>query len=161
LAEFLTQPYHAESATYWGQLESVVPTPVFDVFRDLALVRFVGALDPLQLLADHRYRGLYRRAIRGLIPESTRLRNDKARGEPAHAEAILAANAEPTLRTLSSLTALADAGLVEPAPFRPLFESWLAAVRCGERTTEDPADESWHTVWQLLSVEAFLRAPGR
>jgi len=161
LAEFLTQPYHAESATYWGQLESVVPTPVVDVFRDPALVRLVGALDPLQLSADHRYRGLYRRALRGLIPESIRLRNDKARGEPAHAEAILAARAEPTLRDLSSLSALADAGLVEPGPFRPLFESWLSAVQRGERMTEDPADESWHTVWQLLSVEAFLCVQGR
>jgi hypothetical protein len=134
---------------------------VIDVFRDLALVRFVGALDPLQLSADHRFRGLYRRAMRGLIPESVRLRNDKAQGEPAHAEAILAARAEPTLRDLASLAALSDMGLVEPGPFRPLFESWLSAVRRGERTSGDSADESWHTVWQLLSVEAFLRAPGR
>ena len=148
-------------ATYWGQLESVVPTEVIDVFRDLSLVRFVGALDPVQLSVDHRYRGLYRRAMRGLIPESVRLRDDKAQGEPAHAEAILAAHAEPTLRSLSSLAALADAGLVEPGPFGPLFETWLSAVGKGERTTEDPADESWHTVWQLLSVEAFLRDQGR
>jgi asparagine synthase (glutamine-hydrolysing) len=161
LAAFLTHPFRSESATYWGQLQSVVPTPVIDVFRDLALVRFVGALDQLQLSADHRYRGLYRRAMRGLIPESIRLRADKARGEPAHAEAILAARAEPTLRDLSSLTALADAGLVDPGPFRPLFERWQSAVRRGERTSDDPADESWHTVWQLLSVEAFLRAQGR
>jgi hypothetical protein len=116
------------------------------------------SLGPLDLRAAV---GLYRRAMRGLIPESIRLRKDKAQGEPAHAEAILAARAEPTLRELSSLAALADAGLVEPGPFRPLFESWLSAVRRGERTTDDPADESWHTVWQLLSVEAFLRAPGR
>jgi hypothetical protein len=150
-----------ESATYWGQLESVIPTPAIDVFRDVALVRFVGALDPLQLSVDHRYRGLYRRAMRGLIPESVRQRNDKAQGEPAHAEAILAARAEPTLRDLSSLAALADMGLVEPGPFRPLFERWLSAVRRGERITADPADESWHTVWQLLSVEAFLRDQAR
>jgi asparagine synthase (glutamine-hydrolysing) len=161
LTQFLTQPFLVESASYWGQLESVVPIAVTDVFRDLPLARFVGALDPLQLSADHRYRGLYRRAMRGLIPESIRLRSDKAQGEPAHAEAILAARAEPTLRDLSSLAALADAGLVEPGPFRPLFESWLSAVRRGERTTDDPADESWHTVWQLLSVETFLRAQAR
>jgi hypothetical protein len=51
--------------------------------------------------------------------------------------------------------------LVDPAAFRAPFDAWLRALKRGERRGADPADEFGHQVWQLLSVERFLRQHGR
>jgi hypothetical protein len=128
---------------------------------DLDLVRFVLELDPILLSHGHEYRGLYRLAMKGFLPESVRNRQDKARYEPAIAETVLGSEVLDVVEELASLAHLASRGLVDPAPVKQFFIAWLAAVRRGERTGPDPADERWELVWQLLSVEAFLREHGR
>jgi asparagine synthase (glutamine-hydrolysing) len=144
-----------------GQALAVTHAAPFDVFKDLEFVRFMLEIDPVLLSFGHEYRGLYRLAMKGILPERIRTRQDKAYQAPAVAAAALAADALETLRDLSSLDALATVGLVDPAPFRPMFETWLSTVRLGERPDDQPGDECWEQVWQLLSVEAFLREHGR
>ena len=50
------------------------------------LVRLLAALPPDYLFDGDRLRGLYVRAMKGLIPEEIRLRDDKARFEHPQAE---------------------------------------------------------------------------
>jgi len=147
----------ADLATVWGQIASVTRSVAVDVFRDLELVRFTCAIDPTLLSHGGTYRGLYRLCMKGLIPDSVRTRADKALGQPLLAEAVLASGGFDLLTDLSALRGLAEMGLVEPSRFEPVFNRWLRAVRRGERTTTDPMDGSWQSIWQLLTVEAFVR----
>lgn len=144
-----------------GQVLAATKAAAFDVFMDFDLVRFMLAIDPVLLSYGDEYRGLYRLAMKGVLPEVIRTRQDKAYFLPAVAAAILAADGLDMLRDLSSLDALATRGLVDPGPFRPGFERWLGAVGRGERDDIDPGDERWEQTWQLLSCEAFLRQHGR
>jgi asparagine synthetase B (glutamine-hydrolysing) len=151
----------ADTADLTGHLLAATRCAPVDVFLDLDFVSFMLTIDPVLLSHGHMYRGLYRLAMKGLLPEAVRMRQDKAAFEPAVAAAALAADAIEMLRDLSSLTAMAGRNLVDPAGFRPMFDRWLGAVRRGERADADPGDERWQQVWQLLSVEAFLREHGR
>lgn len=160
LAQLCQLPYFAELSTSWGQMASEVGSGPIDVFRDSEFVRFVAQIDPVTLSHGHTFRGLYRLAMKGVIPESVRTRPDKAFGQPAIAAAAMAADAVPLLRELSSLEQLRSLGLVDPTPLRPLFDAWIKAIFRGERLEPDPTDESWHVIWQLVSVEAFLRRHG-
>jgi asparagine synthetase B (glutamine-hydrolysing) len=143
-----------------GQTLATTGFSTYDVFLDFDFVRFMLEIDPIVLCHGDEYRGLYRLAMKGLIPETIRTRQDKAHFEPAVAAAAVAVNAHEMLCDLSSLRALAARDLVDSTYFRPMFERWLATVRRGERLDEDPGDERWEQVWQLLSVEAFLREHG-
>jgi hypothetical protein len=157
MAHFCTQLFFRTLSVLWGQMLEVVPALVVDVFRDPDLIELVAQIDPSLLTHGDIYRGLYRLAMRGVIPESVRMRPDKAFVQPAVAAAALAAGAEGDLLDLAPLKALAAEDLVEPAAFRPIFERWMRALRRGERPDSDPADAQWYQVWQLLSAEAFLR----
>jgi len=157
LAAYCSSSALAESATTWGQIASVTGATAVDIFCDLSIVCLMAQTDPAVRCHGHMARGLYRLALRGLVPDSVRLRVDKAAGQPMLAEAALEAHALASLEDLSSLEALADLGLVVPFTFRSAFSDWLRAVRRGERLERDPSDECWHLVWQLLSVERFVR----
>jgi hypothetical protein len=157
MAGHCSSPFLADMASTWGQIASVTGAAPVDVLHDLEIVHFMAKVDPVLRLHGRMFRGLYRLALAGLVPDAVRLRADKAAGAPMLAEAVLGGDACGMLEDLSSLRGLAGLGLVEPAPFRPGFGDWLRAVRRGERTERDPSDERWHRVWQLLSVEAFVR----
>jgi hypothetical protein len=144
----------------FGQMSSATSSLTVDVFRNLELVRFISRLDPLILSHGHTFRGLYRLAMNGVIPDSIRLRPDKAAVEPAVAEAAVGANAFDMLNDLSSLTGLEALGLVDPRPLRSDLDDWLRLMRMGERRHADPGDPSWSDKWRLLSVEAFVRRHG-
>ncbi len=151
----------ADVADLGGQILASTGNAPIDAFMDFEFVRFMLQIDPVLLSHGHEYRGLYRLAMRGILPEPLRNRQDKARYEPAIAETMLGSDAFGALQDLSSLEELATRDLVDPRTFGPLFDEWFAAVRRGERVDPDPADERWEAVWQLLSVEAFLREHGR
>jgi Asparagine synthase len=144
-----------------GQMLAATRVAVSAAFMDFDFVRFVFELDPVLLSHGNEYRGLYRLAMKGVLPELIRNRQDKATYEPAIAAAALAANALEMLRELASFEALASAGLVDPVAFRPTFDRWLHTVCRGERGDRDPGDECLLQVWQLLSVETFLRQQGQ
>jgi hypothetical protein len=151
----------ADFADLGGQILDATGNAPSDVFTNLRFVRFMLELDPLLLSHGHEYRGLYRLAMKGVLPERVRRRQDKGRYEPAIAEAVLGANIFDELRNLSSFESLAGRGFVDPARLGSLIGPWFEAVRRGEREESDPADEHWDRVWQLLSVEAFVREHGR
>lgn len=120
-----------------------------DPFLDRALARAVTSLPPAWLLLGQVRRGLFREAIRGLVPESLREREDKASFEPAFTRFASALGGFEALRPLARVPRLAALGLAWPGPFGEAFEELARA----------PLDsEGWATVWPALAVEAFLRA---
>ncbi|MDB4946856.1 MAG: Asparagine synthetase, partial [Labilithrix sp.] len=117
-----------------------------DPFLAPDLARLVTAWPPALLLHGGVRRGLFREACRGLLPESLRTREDKASFEPAFERCFVASDGPRRMRGYADLAALADLGLVEPAPFRSAFERFVAAPSVG-----------WEDVWPALAIESFLR----
>jgi asparagine synthase (glutamine-hydrolysing) len=118
-------------------------------FFDADVVRAIGELPPAWLLHGNARRGLFREAMRGLLPESLRTRADKARFEPAVARFFEAAGGAARLRDLASLSRLVELGIVTPTHSASTFEAFAGA----------PCEaESWLALWPALAVEAFLRA---
>jgi len=123
-----------------------------DPFLDDDIVEFVASLRPELLFHGDWLRGLFRYAMRGLVPDSIRLRQDKSVFEPALRELVAGAGGFSTLEPLAKATALADMGLVEPRRFRERFDELV-------RMPLDP--RLWLEVWPVLAAEAFVRqAPG-
>jgi hypothetical protein len=151
-------PYFAELSVSWGQIAAVTGNYAVDVFRDLEFVRFMAQVDPATRTYGNTFRGLYRLALKGLVPEAVRLRRDKASGEALLGEAISGAEAQRTLESLSTVECLAARDLVDPASFREPFCAWRRALanRLGAG-----AQSEWHQVWRVLAVESFLRARDR
>ncbi|HSO37127.1 MAG TPA: asparagine synthase C-terminal domain-containing protein, partial [Labilithrix sp.] len=116
-----------------------------DPYLDRDLVRIVTALPPAWLLHGDTRRGLFREAVRGLIPESIRLREDKASFEPAFARFVEASGGFGAFRDVARVPELAALGLVTPAPFHRAFEAFCARP-----------EDGWSDVWPALTVESFL-----
>jgi asparagine synthase (glutamine-hydrolysing) len=117
-------------------------------FIDDEIVEFLASLRPDALFDGHWVRGLFRRSLRGLIPESVRLRPDKASIEPAFHELIESAGGYGVLERLASATALGDLGIVAPRPFRGRFDALVRNPMNGHL---------WAEVWGVLTAEAFVR----
>jgi asparagine synthase (glutamine-hydrolysing) len=120
----------------------------YDPFMDLQLSDFVTSLPPEWLLHGGVCRGLFRETLRGLVPESFRMRLDKAEVDAAAARWVDASGGFAALRPLVSMTCLADLGAVEPRPFAEAFARFVARKDDGT---------GWTTVFPALTVEAFLR----
>jgi asparagine synthase (glutamine-hydrolysing) len=118
-----------------------------DPYLDPELARIVTALPPAWLMYGESRRGLFREAMRGLLPDSLRLRSDKAEFEPAFRRFLDASGGFAALRPLAKVSRLATLGLVERGPFATSFD----------RFTKNP-DEGWGAFWSALAVEAFLVA---
>jgi asparagine synthase (glutamine-hydrolysing) len=159
LAAYCRGPRAADYADCLGQIASSGGRGLFDVYYDPALVRFLSRIDPLLLSHDHQHRGLYRLAMKGVLPESVRTRADKSRFEPAVAQAALAGDGLATMRDLSSLSALSSLGLVDIDRFRPEADRCLAAVSRGMKSGEDLAI-GWEVFWRTLTLECFARTWG-
>jgi asparagine synthase (glutamine-hydrolysing) len=118
-----------------------------DPLLDDEVVDFMASLAPEQLFHAGWVRGLYREALRGWVPESLRLRPDKADFEPALLEL---AGGETGLRSLAPLAGcrhLADLGLADPRKFQVRFERLMSQPMEGAL---------WLEVLRVLSAEAFL-----
>lgn len=124
---------------------------VRDPYRDAALTRTVLSLPPEWLLHGGIRRGLFREAMRGLLPESIRTRLSKASFEPGIARFVQSAGGLESVRDLARVPRLADLGLVEPRSFLRAFEELVA----------DPVESfEWCNVWPVLAVEAFVGSRG-
>jgi asparagine synthase (glutamine-hydrolysing) len=130
-----------------GQIEAETNLAHAHPFLDDDVVEFVAGLAQTASFLGGQDRGLLRASARGILPESLRMRPDKARFEPAIAE-LIAASDLVALRELSNMQMSADLGLVEPTHYQRHFES---ALRDGPHCTE------WPQIWPALAVEAFLR----
>jgi asparagine synthase (glutamine-hydrolysing) len=115
-------------------------------FLDEDVVAEVASLPSPWLVDSGVRRGLFRQAMRGILPDSVRMRLDKARFEPALARFFLAGNGAECMRSAGSLECLKKLGL----------------ARSCERLVCDPKRvESWLGAWPALAVEAFLQADRR
>jgi asparagine synthase (glutamine-hydrolysing) len=109
------------------------------------LVEFVAGIPPSFFFHGRFRRGLFREAIRGLVPESLRLRGDKASAGPALAEMFMLARG--AMSRWLPMQGLGGRGLVDPAQFRACFDG-LA------RMETDGA--AWARLWPAFAGEALL-----
>jgi asparagine synthase (glutamine-hydrolysing) len=140
-----------EDADGRGQQECETGLPRIDVYLDAELVNFMASVPPRMFFHDHRLRGLYRTAMIGVLPDSVRLRMDKASFEPANDELGRAVCEEAWFHTLLRMEALGDLGLVEPTRFREAFAEFKA----------HRGDRFWVEFWPALAVEAFALGWGK
>jgi asparagine synthase (glutamine-hydrolysing) len=136
-----------EAADERGQQEVAFGIPRLDPYLDANLIDLVASIPPDMLLHGHRMRGLFREAMRGILPESLRLRSNKASFEPAIDEMFESVARKPEVVDLLKMEALADLGIVEPRPYKE-------ALR---RTIEGRSRRGWLETWPALAVEAFVQ----
>jgi asparagine synthetase B (glutamine-hydrolysing) len=130
------------------QIEALGGVTQVDPLLDDEVVDLTSSFAQHTLLFDGRQRGLFRHAMRQMLPDRLRLRRDKATFEPALAEMVRAGDVG-ALRDLASMRMLGDLGLVYPPKYRQHFEAVMAA---GGESRE------WMAVWPALAVEAFVRS---
>ncbi len=143
------EPHRMHVAWIRHQSEIVAGIDRRDPFLDRELVATVAGFEPEWLLHGGIRRGLFREALRDLLPRAVLEREDKAFFEPAFLRMTQAAEGLEAMRELSSGEELASLGLVEPGRFRAAFDAFIAAPDDGP---------SWMTIWPALCVERFLRA---
>lgn len=120
-----------------------------DPYLDHPLWKSVSRLPRPWLLADGIRKGLLRRAMRGLVPESVRSRADKADFDGAFASMIDAPKVRAALLDLTTGGELERYGIVQKQRFAAVAREFV-------RSPRDPF--AWTTIWPALTVEAFLRA---
>jgi hypothetical protein len=143
-----------------GQAASATGCDSVDIFCDIEVLKVVCRIDPLLMNYGHEYRGLFRLAMSDLLPEGVRTRRDKARFEPAVAEAALAGDGLDVLADLSSVSALSALGLVDAKRLRPVADACMAAVSRGMRDGDDLMSATWEPFWRTMAAERFLRLWG-
>jgi asparagine synthase (glutamine-hydrolysing) len=115
---------------------------------DDEFLRFAATLPPLSLMQGGFVRGLMREAMRDLVPEQLRLRETKGTFYFFTEQVLAGAGGLGVFADLADVRMLADLELVEPRPFRQFFDRFRS-TRARNATYQD--------LWQVLSVEAFLR----
>jgi hypothetical protein len=115
-------------------------------FLSEELLAFVASIPPAFFFFGNIRRGLFREAMRGVIPESIRLREDKASASPAIA-AMFSPAGLAHLRPWLSMSASSEQGFVDAAAFDQSMEE---AARSG---TGGP----WLRLWPAIALEALLR----
>ncbi|MDF2692264.1 MAG: Asparagine synthetase [Labilithrix sp.] len=144
-----TEIYRVFYAWYRHHHEVTTGLPRRDPYLDRALVKFVHRLPPEWLLLGDVRRGLFRDAMRGVLPESLRMRDDKATFEPAMFRWVESVGGFESFCHLTTMERLAALGLVIPAKFTEAFDELARAPM---------TSYGWWAVWSALCVESFLRA---
>jgi asparagine synthetase B (glutamine-hydrolysing) len=146
VAPHLVDPVDARAS-----LEGATGCLVRDPLLSPELMELLASIPSRLLLHGDRLRGLFRLALRGLVPDPIRFRSDKASFEPAMSEMLAAAGGLHAFRDLSSARALGRLDLIESHAFERAFQ---AAARGGS----GPAWSTWSKLWPVLALEAFARA---
>jgi asparagine synthase (glutamine-hydrolysing) len=130
-----------------AQFEELTGCTTVDPFLDDDIAEFCAAVPAEAFFRGGRSRGLYRDALDGLVPDTIRMRPDKARFEVALTEMLRALGVGP-LEPFLRMETLGDLGLVEPHKYRLRFSEFL----------HDPSvGSAWPEVWPALGIEAFAR----
>jgi asparagine synthase (glutamine-hydrolysing) len=145
---FATSAEATEWADGYGQEEAAAGLPVIPIYDDPRLIELIASLPPEQLFFGGESRGLFRLALKGLIPEPLRTRQDKASMEPLLEGMVRSMSRSGAFTDLLTMRAAADLGLVEPRPFRAIFDD-LVRGKAHAR--------NWLLQWAMLAVEGFLR----
>jgi asparagine synthase (glutamine-hydrolysing) len=130
-----------------GQAQSAAGIVRLDPCLDPQLVSFVMRVPDRAMLDGRRLRGLFRRAMRGTLPDSVRLRKDKAAFEPAFDAMLDALGGLKTFANLATAEGLGALGIADPIKFREDFDEFVATGR-----------DDVLAIWPALAVEAFVRA---
>jgi len=145
-------PHHEHLAWLRHQEDVAAGIECRQVFLERSLRSLVLTFPPEWLLHGAIRRGLFREAVRDLLPRPLVERVDKARFEGAFCRTLAAAGGFEHLRPLASGERLGALGLVEPHRFGQAFDAF-------ERSPDD--GEHWASLWPALGVEAFLRTHER
>lgn len=136
-------------AGYRQHCELVTGVRRVEPYLDLDLRRFCSRLPRHWVLVGGLRRGLFREALRDLLPPTLYARPDKAHFEAAFLRLVRSAWGFDHLRDLARAPTLASFGIVEPGPFLSKFEELVA----------DPFQGPlWPQVWPVLAMEGFARA---
>lgn len=144
-------PYHEHLAWLRHQEDVAAGITCHPPFLERSLRALVRSFEPSWLLHAEIRRGLFREAVRDLLPASLVGRTDKARFELGLQRFLVAAGGFEMLRPLVSVRELSAAGLVVARRFQDAFAAF-------ERAPDD--GEQWANCWAVLAVEAFLRHRG-
>lgn len=120
-----------------------------DPYLDPDFVATVMSFPEEWLLHGNVRRGLFRAALRGLVPSSILERLDKAEFEQAFTRFLGAVGGFAAIRPLATVECLADLGLALPRPFRESFDAFASSPE---------TSYEWGGVWPALAVESFLRS---
>jgi asparagine synthase (glutamine-hydrolysing) len=129
-----------------GQCEARTGLMMIDPLLDDQLVSAVAGFPQDSLWFGNRERGLFRHAMRQRLPESLRLRPDKAAFDAEICQIVRSSDLK-ALRALASMKMCGDLGLVEPRKYARQFEIELERPQLG-----------WSAIWPALTIEAFLRS---
>jgi asparagine synthase (glutamine-hydrolysing) len=116
-------------------------------FHDRRLVEFAIALPAEQRYRDGMSKVILRQAMRGRIPESIRLRRDKADFSAVFPKA-LRANCSRLCGGLTATTAM----MVKPGHVRDLYARVMRRFECGDRRYRD---EMWR-LWMILGIDFWI-----
>lgn len=140
---FATMASLADMRDLHALLEPLRGLPRFAPVIDLELIRFACALPYEVLNCDNLHRGLYRRALRGLMPERVRTRLTKANMDEHMFEVIKRELDAPRWRRRFSVPHLAKLGWVDPVMLRARLENLSNS-------------EDLIATWPFLAADAFL-----
>lgn len=143
------QPHHEHLFWLRHQEQLAAGIERRDPYLDPELVANVMSFPEEWLLHGNVRRGLFREALRGLVPSSILERLDKAEFEQAFVRFLRAVGGFETLRPLATVECLADLGLALPRPFRESFDAFASSPE---------TSYEWGGVWPALAVESFLRS---
>lgn len=118
-------------------------------FHDRRIIEFALALPPDRLLRDGTHKLVLREALAGRVPDSSRLRQDKAEFSHLVAEALLTPSISGALRSL----AIADRGWVSAEHVHAML---LETKRLYEVGSSDYRRHLW-PLWMVFGVETWYR----
>jgi asparagine synthetase B (glutamine-hydrolysing) len=144
--EWMASPWYRELELRRESLERAIGVSRRNPYLDPELLRVVARIPPHCLLADGLQKGLFRRAVARWVPESLRLRRDKAWLEPAIDTLVRHPDVAPQLEALLDARELVARGLVHPSAFRNIV-----------RYETSRSASAWVHFWPALSAEAWLR----
>lgn len=121
-------------------------------FLEASLRDLVFGFDPIHLLHGGIRRGLFREAVRDLLPQALVDREDKAEFGEAFARVFAESGGPSAFRDLATMRELDALGIVRAAAFGPAFERFARGEDGGEGYT-------W--LVPALAVEGFVRAHRR
>lgn len=146
----------SEVAEARAQIEQETGCARLEPFQDDELVALVASFSTELLMHGGRHRGLLRHALRGRVPDSVRLRRDKAWFEVALAEAAAAGGGLASLGDLSRFRRLDEAGIVRAAALREDYDRL-----CGGSAGDKGLGAAWSFVSLALAAEKFLACAER
>jgi asparagine synthase (glutamine-hydrolysing) len=151
LPTFAMSHVYTNAADHRGQIELATGLPRIDPYLDPDVVEFIASVPPKLMFHDHRVRGLFRLAMKGHLPETIRLRRDKASFNSAFSELYFASRQNRGMAELLRMEGLAELGLVDSEGFRRALVDVDGQGQDRRR--------SWVSL--LLGAEAFVREHSR